>query len=124
MLVQVYTADDQLHLYEITEVRPVVPFETALDEPFAATTDQLWLQTSIGPAGTKPKMQVIAEPLSLGPGRPRRGSPDAEAGRLRLTRPGRTDLRSSRSDEGTPPSRRARTAMTALTSQKPVASPP
>jgi hypothetical protein len=70
MLVQVYTADDRLHLYEITEVRPVVPFETALDEPFAATADQLWLQTSIGPAGTKPKMQVIAEPLSVGPADP------------------------------------------------------
>jgi hypothetical protein len=75
MLVQVFTADDRLHLYEITEVRPVVPFETALDEPFAATTDQLWLQTSIGPAGTKPKMQVVAEPLSVGPADPAEAHP-------------------------------------------------
>jgi hypothetical protein len=75
MLVQVYTADDRLHLYEVTEVRPVVPFETALDEPFAATADQLWLQTSIGPAGTKPKMQVIAEPLSVGPADPSEARP-------------------------------------------------
>jgi hypothetical protein len=77
MLVQVYTADDRLHLYEITEVRPVVPFETALDEPFGATRDQLWLQTSIGPAGTKPKMQVIAEPLSVGPADPAEAHPAA-----------------------------------------------
>jgi sortase (surface protein transpeptidase) len=67
MLVQVYTSDDRLHLYEITEVRPVVPFATALDDALAATTDQLWLQTSIGPAGTKPKMQVVAMPLTTGP---------------------------------------------------------
>lgn len=77
MLVQVYTADDRLHLYEIREVRPVVPFETALDEPFAATADQLWLQTSIGPAGTKPKLQVIAEPLSAGPADPAEAHPTA-----------------------------------------------
>jgi hypothetical protein len=65
MLVQVYTADDRVHLYEITEVLPVVPFDEALVRPFAATTDQLWLQTSIGPKGTKPKLQVVAMPVSV-----------------------------------------------------------
>jgi hypothetical protein len=70
MLVQVYTDDDVLHLYEITEVRPQVAFATALDEPFAATTEQLWLQTSIGPKGTLDKLQVIAMPLSSSPADP------------------------------------------------------
>jgi hypothetical protein len=65
MLVQVYTADDRVHLYEITEVLPVVPFDEALVRPFAATSDQLWLQTSIGPKGTKPKLQVVAMPVSV-----------------------------------------------------------
>jgi len=75
MLVQVYTSDDRLHLYEIVEVRPVVPFETALTEPLAATTDQLWLQTSIGPKGTPEKMQVIAMPLSTSPADPAAAHP-------------------------------------------------
>jgi hypothetical protein len=76
MLVEVYTSDDQLHLYEITEVRPEVAFSTALDEPFAATTDQLWLQTSIGPKGTAEKMQVIAQPLSTSPADPAEAHPE------------------------------------------------
>jgi hypothetical protein len=75
MLVQVYTSDDRLHLYEVVEVRPVVPFESALTEPLAATTDQLWLQTSIGPKGTPEKMQVIAMPLSTSPADPAAAHP-------------------------------------------------
>jgi len=77
MLVQVYTSDDQLHLYEIVEVRPVVSFESALTEPLAATTEQLWLQTSIGPKGTPEKMQAIAMPLSTSPADPAEAHPKA-----------------------------------------------
>jgi hypothetical protein len=64
MLVQVWTSDDQLFLYEIGEVRR---HATDLDDAVAADRDQLWLQTSEGPRGTVPKLQVVAEPLSNGP---------------------------------------------------------
>ncbi len=64
MLVQVWTSDDQLFLYEIREVRR---HATDLDDAVAAERDQLWLQTSEGPRGTVPKLQVVAEPLSNGP---------------------------------------------------------
>ncbi len=76
MLVQVYTSDDVLHLYEIVEVRPLVAFDEALKEPLAATTEQLWLQTSIGPKGTSEKMQVIAKPLSTSPADPAAARPE------------------------------------------------
>jgi sortase (surface protein transpeptidase) len=63
MIVQVYTSDDRLHLYEIREVRL---HQTDLDDALAATTDQLWLQTSEGPKGTPGKTQLIAYPVSVG----------------------------------------------------------
>ena len=62
--VEVYTADNQVHLYEITKVIPHVPnSKDALDQPLAATTDQLWLQTSEGHANTSNKLQVLAMPI-------------------------------------------------------------
>lgn len=64
MVVEVYTSDDQLFLYEISEVRR---HQLNLDDAIAATTEQLWLQTSEGPKGTKPKTQVVAQFLSSGP---------------------------------------------------------
>ena len=64
MLIQVYTADDQLYLYDIVEVRRHV---TTLDGALAETRETLWLQTSEGPVGTLEKTQVIALPLSHGP---------------------------------------------------------
>ncbi len=64
MLVEVYTSDDRLYLYEITEVRR---HALKLDDALAATTPQLWLQTSEGPKGTPQKLQVVAMPLSDGP---------------------------------------------------------
>ncbi len=64
MLVEVYTSDDRLFLYEITEVRR---HQLTLDDALAATTPQLWLQTSEGPRGTPQKLQVVAMPLSDGP---------------------------------------------------------
>lgn len=63
-LVEVYTSDDRLFLYEISEVRPS---QLTLDDALAATTEELWLQTSEGPRGTRPKLQVLATFLSSGP---------------------------------------------------------
>jgi len=68
MLVQVYTSDDELFLYEITQVRR---HQTSLDDALSATTEQLWLQTSeqppAAPGVITPKLQLVAEPLSSGP---------------------------------------------------------
>jgi hypothetical protein len=64
MIVQVYTADDQLYLYDIVDVRRHV---TTFDGAFAEKRETLWLQTSEGPVGTIEKTQVIAVPLSHGP---------------------------------------------------------
>jgi hypothetical protein len=62
--VEVYTDDDQNHVYEITEVIRHVPVSaSALDRPMGATTDQLWLQTSEGPLTSSPKLQVLAMPV-------------------------------------------------------------
>ncbi len=64
MIVNVYTSDDQLFLYEITEVRR---HQLDLDDAVNARTEQLWLQTSEGPRGTPGKTQVIARLLSAQP---------------------------------------------------------
>ena len=64
MIVTVYTSDDQLFRYEITEVRR---HQLNLDAAIAATTEQIWLQTSEGPKGTRPKTQVVARFLSAEP---------------------------------------------------------
>ena len=64
MVVEVWTSDDYRFLYEITEVRRD---QRNLDDAIAATTEQLWLQTSEGPKGTPGKTQVIAQPLSVEP---------------------------------------------------------
>jgi hypothetical protein len=64
MLVQVYTSDDQLFLYSISEVDRHV---LTLDKALSSTGEILWLQTSEGPHGTPQKLQVAALPLSSGP---------------------------------------------------------
>ncbi|TAL05946.1 MAG: sortase [Chloroflexota bacterium] len=64
MAVEVYTSDDQLFVYSISEVRR---HQLDLDAAIAATTDQIWLQTSEGPKGTRPKTQVVGELVSSGP---------------------------------------------------------
>jgi hypothetical protein len=61
MVVEVWTSDNQRFLYDITEVRR---HQTDLNDAANATSEQLWLQTSEGPKGTVPKLQVVAEPLS------------------------------------------------------------
>ena len=66
MVVELWTSDSQRFLYVITDVRRHVPTGSAFNAPFAAKTEQLWLQTSEG-VGTMPKLQVVAEPLSQEP---------------------------------------------------------
>lgn len=66
-IVEVWTSDDQVFLYEIVEVRRD---QRDLDDAINADTEQLWLQTSEGPKGTPGKTQVIAMPLSSGPADP------------------------------------------------------
>lgn len=69
--VEVYTSDEQVFLYEITEVRRHVPAdEHWLDGPLGVTEETLWLQTSEGPGGQFPKLQVVAKPLTSGPAVP------------------------------------------------------
>ena len=75
MLVQAYTSDDLVFLYEIEEVRRN---QTSLDAAFATTAEQLWLQTSEGPRGTIGKTQVIALPISVGPADPGAANPTAK----------------------------------------------
>jgi hypothetical protein len=68
MYVFVYTSDERLFVYEITQV---LRHQTTLDRPLAATSEELWLQTSEQPAGppgvVTPKLQLVARPLSEGP---------------------------------------------------------
>jgi hypothetical protein len=62
-LVEVYTSDDKMHLYEIERVK-----RHATDLSLAEAPDGeqlLVIQTSEGVAGTVPKLQVAARPLSV-----------------------------------------------------------
>ncbi len=61
-IVEVWTSDDFLFRYEITEV---LRKQTTLDAPLAADSEELWLQTSEGPKGTVGKTQVVAKHLSV-----------------------------------------------------------
>jgi hypothetical protein len=72
MIVQVYTSDSKLYLYEITAV---YPHQLNLERPFSATREELWLQTSEGPHGTPGKTQVLALPLSVGSADPKDAHP-------------------------------------------------
>jgi len=63
MIVQVYTSDNRLYLYEVSKV---LLHQLNLDAPSSATSEQLWLQTSEGPKGTPGKTQLLATPLSVG----------------------------------------------------------
>jgi hypothetical protein len=65
MLVQVYTSDDQLFVYEVTSVRR---HQTDLDRATKAKTEQLWLQTSEG-FHIPQKLQVVARFVTSGPAR-------------------------------------------------------
>ena len=63
MLVEVYTSDDKVFTYQVTEVRLD---QRTLTDAVNATSEQLWLQTSEGPRGTPGKTQLLAEPLTVG----------------------------------------------------------
>ena len=63
MIVQVYTSDNKLYLYEIREYRL---HALNLDTALGATDEELWLQTSEGPKGTPGKTQLRAFLLSVG----------------------------------------------------------
>jgi len=74
MVVQVYTSDFKLHLYEIREYRL---HATDLDGPLGADSEELWLQTSEGPKGTPGKTQLRAVPVSVSEAEPRDAVPKA-----------------------------------------------
>jgi len=63
-LVKVYTADQRLHLYQINIVkRHATDLSLAFD--LAPGEHRLIMQTSEGPHGTVPKLQVAAKPLGV-----------------------------------------------------------
>ena len=65
--VEVYTADNKRHVYQIAQViRHVPASSSAFDAPLAVKTDQLWLQTSEGDGVTvTTKVQVVAQPIGV-----------------------------------------------------------
>jgi hypothetical protein len=63
MRVDVYTGDDRVFTYQIDEVRR---HTTDLAAVLARGNESLWLQTSEGPRGTIPKLQVGAHLVSSG----------------------------------------------------------
>jgi hypothetical protein len=74
MVVQVYTSDDFVHEYLVTEVRL---HQLTLDDAIRATTEELWVQTSEGPRGTPGKTQLVARPLIVLPADPAAAHPTA-----------------------------------------------
>ncbi len=75
MIVQVYTSDNKLYLYE---VQKVLLHQLTLDGPMSADSEQLWLQTSEGPKGTPGKTQLKATLLSVGAADPKDAHPKAK----------------------------------------------
>jgi hypothetical protein len=73
MLVEVYTSDDLLFLYEVTSV---LRHQTTLDAAYRTSDEQLILQTSEGPRGTIEKTMVVARPLGSGPADPTLAKPE------------------------------------------------
>ena len=64
--VELYSADNQRHVYEITRVVRHVPNSpNFLMEVSSIAADQLWLQTSEGHADTSSKLQVVAMPVGV-----------------------------------------------------------
>ena len=72
--VLVYTSDNWVFQYEISAVHRHV---SDLNDAFAATTEVLYLQTSEGPHGTVPKLQVIAKYISSEKADPKDAHPAA-----------------------------------------------
>jgi len=74
-VVLVYTSDNYVFQYQISEVHRHV---TDLNDAFNATTEVLFLQTSEGPHGTVPKLQVIASYVSQDKADPKDAHPNAQ----------------------------------------------
>jgi hypothetical protein len=75
-LVEVYTSDGRQHVYTISRVkRHALDFSLAQDIP--RRSRRLVLQTSEGPRGTVPKLQVLAEPVTTLQARPEDAHPSA-----------------------------------------------
>lgn len=75
IVVEIWTDDDLRMLFEITKIRRHVPVAGGLDIPLAVTTEELWLQTSEGPAvpagqPRNPLLQVVAKALDVEPADP------------------------------------------------------
>ena len=73
-VVLVYTSDNYVFQYQVSAVHRHV---TDLNDAFAATSEVLYLQTSEGPHGTIPKLQVIATFVSQQKADPKDAHPDA-----------------------------------------------
>jgi hypothetical protein len=74
-LVKVFTSDSALFTYRIVEVdRHILD----LNDAFAAHAEEVFLQTSEGPHGTVPKLQVVAAFLSVGRSDPKSAHPAAQ----------------------------------------------
>ena len=67
LVVEVWTSDDWLYKYKITQVRRDQPYSTGLNDPAKAKSEQLWLQTSQGPGRQYGYTQVIAKPIDARP---------------------------------------------------------
>jgi len=74
MTVEVYTSDNWLFLYTVSEVRR---HTLSLNDAINTTTERLFMQTSEGPNGTIPKLQVVADYLSSEPADPAAAHPKA-----------------------------------------------
>jgi hypothetical protein len=75
-LVEVYTSDNRLHLYEIFKVkRHATDLSIAYQPPREGR--QLVMQTSEGPRGHVPKLQVAARPIGVVAADPRQANPVA-----------------------------------------------
>jgi hypothetical protein len=73
-LVQVYTNDSWVYLYEIYRVKRHAT-DFSLAENLAPDEHRLILQTSEGPRGTIPKLQIAARLLNVQPANPRDAHP-------------------------------------------------
>lgn len=73
-VVDIYTSDSYLFTYKIVEVDR---HTYDLSDAFAAHTEELFLQTSEGPHGTVPKLQVVAAFVSAAATDPKSAHPVA-----------------------------------------------
>lgn len=81
-IVEVYTNDNYRFLYKITEVNQ---HTLDLNEAFSTITERLFLQTSEGPHGTVPKLQIVADFVSAEQVDPKQAHPDAHPRECRFS---------------------------------------